>query len=98
MIGIKKPLTIQPLVTSFGSQINEVAQWGAQSDMNVDPVDECTFWYANEYLQTTGSLNWSTFIINFKLAAVLKTAIIPFYCRNSRVFQREFLHSCEATD
>lgn len=62
-------LTIQPLVTGTGSQINDVSSWGADSKMLVDPVDQCTFWYTNEYLKTTGSNNWSTFIIKFKLAA-----------------------------
>src|SRR5438874_13619680 len=34
--------------------------------MTVDPVDDCTFWYTNEYYQTTGSYNWRTRIGNFK--------------------------------
>lgn len=60
-------LTIQPLVTGLGSQINDVTSWSIASVMSIDPVDDCTFWYANQYLKTTGSLNWSTFILNFKL-------------------------------
>src|SRR5262249_17113908 len=32
----------------------------------VDPVDDCTFWYTNEYLKASGSFNWSTRIANFK--------------------------------
>lgn len=60
-------LTLQPLVTGLGSQVNGVSNWGSTSKMNIDPVDDCTFWYTNEYLMTTGSMNWSTFIIHFKL-------------------------------
>ena len=45
----------------------------AQSDytsMNVDPTDDCTFWYVNEYYQTTEpppDRNWQTRIASFKL-------------------------------
>jgi hypothetical protein len=28
--------------------------------MGVDPVDDCTLWYTQEYYKTTGSFNWST--------------------------------------
>jgi hypothetical protein len=33
--------------------------------MAVDPVDDCTFWYANEYLVTTGN-SWHTRIESLK--------------------------------
>jgi hypothetical protein len=39
--------------------------WGTYSSMTVDPVDDCTFWYVNEYWPT--SAGWSTRIANFKL-------------------------------
>jgi hypothetical protein len=41
-------------------------RWGDYSAMSVDPVDDCTFWYTNEYLKTSGSFNWSTRIASFK--------------------------------
>jgi hypothetical protein len=34
--------------------------------MTVDPVDDCTFWYTNEYLKGNGTWNWSTRIASFK--------------------------------
>jgi hypothetical protein len=34
--------------------------------MTIDPVDDCTFWYTNQYQKTTGSFNWSTRIGSFK--------------------------------
>jgi hypothetical protein len=34
--------------------------------MTVDPVDDCTFWYTNEYLKANGKFNWSTRIASFK--------------------------------
>jgi hypothetical protein len=41
-------------------------RWGDYSAMTVDP-DGCTFWYTNEYYETTG-LNWQTAIGSFKFA------------------------------
>ncbi|HEY3310318.1 MAG TPA: hypothetical protein VGK00_01645 [Anaerolineales bacterium] len=49
-----------------GSQINSLHRWGDYSAMTVDPVDDCTFWYTNEYLKASGSFNWSTRIASFK--------------------------------
>src|SRR5205807_528330 len=40
--------------------------WGDYSAMTVDPVDDCTMWYTDEYMKTTGSFNWKTRIANFK--------------------------------
>jgi len=34
--------------------------------MTVDPVDDCTFWYTNQYYETTSS-NWQTRIGSFML-------------------------------
>ena len=34
------------------------SRWGDYSSMAVDPFDDCTFWYVNEYLTTTSS--WKT--------------------------------------
>jgi len=34
--------------------------------MTIDPVDDCTFWYTQEYYATTASFNWRTRIGNFK--------------------------------
>ena len=62
-------MTRQPLVTGRGSQINNESNWGSVSGMSIDPLDNCTFWYTGEYLKQTGSRNWSTFIMKFKLAA-----------------------------
>jgi hypothetical protein len=34
--------------------------------MSIDPSDDCTFWYTNEYLASDGSFNWNTRIASFK--------------------------------
>ncbi|MGC8763797.1 MAG: carboxypeptidase regulatory-like domain-containing protein, partial [Acidobacteriota bacterium] len=41
-----------------------VNRWGDYSTMSVDPVDDCTFWYTQEY--STGGWNWATRIGAFK--------------------------------
>ena len=42
--------------------------WGDYSALTIDPLDDCTFWYTNEYYDATSSSNWHTRIGNFKFA------------------------------
>jgi hypothetical protein len=42
-------------------------RWGDYSAMTLDPVDQCTFYYTNEYLKTDGAFNWSTKIGSYRL-------------------------------
>lgn len=50
-----------------GSQTGNVNafRWGDYTSMAVDPTDDCTFWYTNQYQPTTGVLNWHTRIASF---------------------------------
>ena len=41
-------------------------RWGDYSAMQIDPADDCTFWYTQEYQATTQSANWNTRIGSFK--------------------------------
>jgi hypothetical protein len=43
-------------------------RWGDYSDMTVDPVDDCTFYYTNEYYKKTSEFYWKTRIGYFKFA------------------------------
>jgi Abnormal spindle-like microcephaly-assoc'd, ASPM-SPD-2-Hydin len=54
----------QLIVNGLGSQTGGQNRWGDYSAMTVDPVDDCTFWYTQEYIQSTGSFNWNTRIAN----------------------------------
>ena len=54
------------LVNGSGVQFNSFKRWGDYSSMTVDPTDDCTFWYTQEYYATTGSFNWATRIGSFK--------------------------------
>jgi hypothetical protein len=54
------------ILTGGGSQTGSLSRWGDYSAMSVDPTDDCTFFYTNEYLKSSGSFNWSTRIASFK--------------------------------
>lgn len=54
------------IINGGGSQLRTLNRWGDYSAMTVDPSDDCTFWYTNEYLKTSGTFNWSTEIASFK--------------------------------
>jgi hypothetical protein len=49
-----------------GSQIKNLNRWGDYSSISIDPVDDCTFWYAQQYLPSDGSFNWHTRLASFK--------------------------------
>jgi hypothetical protein len=50
-----------------GSQINSFNRWGDYSSMSVDPKDKTTFWYTQEYYDTSGAFDWRTRVCAFKL-------------------------------
>ena len=54
------------VVAGSGAQTNSLHRWGDYSAMTVDPVDDCTFWYTQEYIKSNGSFNWNTRIAHFK--------------------------------
>lgn len=54
------------LFAGTGSQTGTSSRWGDYSDMTIDPVDDCTFWYTQEYYATTTSFAWRTRIGSFK--------------------------------
>jgi Immune inhibitor A-like, MAM domain len=56
------------LYDGAGSQSGSGNRWGDYSALSIDPVDDTTFWYTNEYYSTTTSFNWRTRIGSFKLA------------------------------
>jgi hypothetical protein len=63
------PPTELTLWSGTGDEENSY-HWGVYSSMTVDPIDDCTFWYVNEYFgnnQTGHEVSWQTRIENFKL-------------------------------
>lgn len=54
------------VVAGSGAQTSTAQRWGDYSTMQIDPVDDCTFWYTTEYTTTTSAADWATRIIAFK--------------------------------
>ncbi len=67
------------IMNGSGSQTGTLSRWGDYSAMTVDPVDDCTFWYTQEYLITNGTWNWNTRIANFKFPGCASGNYIGFY-------------------
>jgi hypothetical protein len=59
------------IVNGTGVQTNTNSRWGDYTSMNVDPTDDCTFWYVNEYYTAAGQASspagWQTRIGSFRL-------------------------------
>jgi hypothetical protein len=56
------------IINGNGSQTgSSLSRWGDYSSMSVDPSDDCTFWYTQEYIPADGAFNWSTRLGSFKL-------------------------------
>jgi hypothetical protein len=70
------------VINGTGVQTTTNSRWGDYTSMNVDPTDDCTFWYVNEYYQVSGvplplpppplpppgtTAPWQTRIASFKL-------------------------------
>jgi hypothetical protein len=51
-----------------GAQSASANRWGDYSSMSVDPTDDCTFWYTQEYYEVSGSFDFNTRICSFKFA------------------------------
>jgi len=58
------------IIDGSGVQRTTNSRWGDYTSMNVDPTDDCTFWYVNEYYTLAGQLSstagWQTRIASFK--------------------------------
>jgi hypothetical protein len=59
------------IIAGTGVQRTTNSRWGDYTSMNIDPVDDCTFWYVNEYYTAAGQASslagWQTRIGSFKL-------------------------------
>jgi len=59
------------IINGTGVQRTVNSRWGDYTSLNVDPTDDCTFWYVNEYYTLAGQLSsaagWQTRIGSFKL-------------------------------
>ncbi len=65
------------IIDGTGVQRTTNSRWGDYSSLNVDPSDDCTFWYVNEYYTLAGQLSstagWQTRIGSFKFPDCVAT-------------------------
>jgi hypothetical protein len=59
------------IINGSGVQTTTNSRWGDYTSLNVDPVDDCTLWYVNEYYTAAGQASspagWQTRIASFRL-------------------------------
>jgi len=75
-------LAEEVIINGTGVQTTTNSRWGDYTSLNVDPTDDCTFWYVNEYYEVSGvpvplpppplpppftTAPWQTRIASFKL-------------------------------
>ena len=53
------------LIAGSGVQTHSSGRWGDYSMMTVDPTDDCTFWYTQEYYAIIGVAPWQTRVGSF---------------------------------
>jgi uncharacterized repeat protein (TIGR01451 family) len=59
-----------------GSQLGSGSRWGDYSSMNVDPVDDCTFWYTQEYYGVNRTFGWRTRVGSFRFPGCGDMALV----------------------
>lgn len=85
------------LVPGLGSQ-TMFNRWGDYSGMSVDPSDDCTFWYVNEYYssQTNGAnSDWQTRIGSFSFPSC--TSLMVTLSPSSHAFNSQTAGTTSAT-
>ena len=55
----------QSIIAGSGAQTSASSRWGDYSQMSLDPVDDCTFWFTQEYQASAASAAWRTRIAKF---------------------------------
>ena len=59
------------IINGSGVQTTTNSRWGDYTSLNIDPTDDCTFWYVNEYYTAAGQASslagWQTRVASFKL-------------------------------
>ena len=55
------------VIQGAGNQVFNT-NWGGYTSLSIDPMDDCTFWFTNQYYSQQGSKTWNTRIVSFKFA------------------------------
>ena len=65
----------QEIIAGTGSQTGAGSRWGDYSMMSVDPADNTTFWYTQEYVETKGGAPWQTRVASFTFGSQLNLKV-----------------------
>ena len=57
------------ILEGTGSQTSGLSRWGDYTALQVDPTDDCTFWYVDQYQKVNGAFNWNTRIGSWAFSA-----------------------------
>lgn len=68
------PQSEAALVGGAGGAQTGIHRWGDYSMLSVDPVDDCTFWYTQEYYAVTSGSSWATRIGSFRFPGCVPCA------------------------
>lgn len=68
-------MTGPEVVVFSGTKNNSGGRWGDYSDMTIDPIDDCTFWYTTEYYAS--NTTWSTRINSARFPAGIAAGQCP---------------------
>jgi hypothetical protein len=60
----------EPIMPGAGYQLISDGRWGDYSMLTVDPVDNETFWYTNQYYTQPTYEQWTTRIASFKISTL----------------------------
>jgi hypothetical protein len=62
------------IIEGQGANNERRGRWGDYTDMTVDPRDDCTFWYTNEYFSTNSDGRFQTRVASFTFPSCDATA------------------------
>lgn len=70
------PQTETVMVSGAGFQSHTSGRWGDYSSLSVDPSDDCTFWYTQQFMPSSSAAGWKTEIGSFRFPSPLCTNLI----------------------
>ncbi|TMA37374.1 MAG: hypothetical protein E6J79_10645 [Deltaproteobacteria bacterium] len=86
-------MTVAETSIAAGSGVQDNERWGDYSSMNLDPLDDCTFWYTNEYIPADG--RWRTRIARIRFTSPTCVDAPAPSCGNG---VREVGEDCDGAD
>jgi hypothetical protein len=75
------------LAAGGGVQSDPTGRWGDYSSMSIDPQDDCTFWYTQEYYLAGSQRGWATQIGAFRFPGCPPALEVSPSIISSQIFQ-----------